>query len=544
MHMNFRSLLPLLCGAILAACGGGASQPPQQLAALEQSQVQGYWVPADSRNDEYEFYGAADAAPYIALKTGRVLRAGQIQYRFYWDMQGDGSIKLSKVGLDCEKRPVTLCPVKGVVSVVPGRDGAQGGTWQFAFDDNADGVAERSVSDTYQRAQLNVSNLPEGDFLMPRAEQFDLPLLGFRTGQQFALRMVVEGQPVALSMPLPDTPVREVRFAAGERTAVTTSSRFDISGGAARELPVKAWADNVVLSAGANNGFLLEYEIHRKVQLPNDVAPSAVQLGDYEKVEKRAAAFGRVDHFVHGPTINAGDKFYSFVIADFDPEWVAGGAGNELVFTSATEGSLSHTDLNHGKYSERRKFHWSQDKDGQVTMTFLNGMSVGMRFVKPNNGGYQVVFSIPHPSLGVFYVLHDLVADAAPVLAEKDVPGRYRFLTSDGVTLNDIVLHADKTVSGVVGGFWFLDANGDVVSYECIDLEGRPIASYPACLASFDDVSKVSFAHIRRLRFMHRDGNDFQVKYDADAYGARFGIVGRDYFTFAWTYRFTRIGNE
>ncbi len=186
-----------------------------------------------------------------------------------------------------------------------------------------------------------------------------------------------------------------------------------------------------------------------------------------------------------------------------------------------------------------------QATDGTLTVTFDNGLSGTIRFISAFAGGYRVLFTLPHPVLGKEHRMHDMFIETPSILTEKDFPGRYIVHSVDGVSHNEMVLHADKTATGVVGGHWFQDTNGDLVSYECTDLKGVDIPSYADCDATFNtDFSQVSFSHIRRLRFMHREGNTFLVKYDANVYGARFSIVDRDYWGIAWTYRITRIGDK
>jgi hypothetical protein len=539
--------LPALLAVALAGCGGGSGgdaqpMPPAQLA---QTAMAGYWQPANTSNEGYEFFGAVTAPPFrVELKTGRVLKNGADQGPFIWESNADGSIKISKIDPTCDRRPLSLCPVTGNATLVAEAATDQGSAWKLSIDDNADGKMDRTVSDRFQRANLDLSALPQGEFLMNRADQFDLPTLAYRNGDQIGIRMDSIGQPVALTAAVPRGAVRSVSFEAGERLSAQNSVKFTRTAGGTVDLPVKFWYENVVLSGGINNGFILEYEIHRKIQYPANVTPDSIKVNDFEKSEKRSSYFGRIDGYVHGPTIAANDKFNTFMIVDFDPAWVSGGAGNELEFTSATEGSIAHTDLRNGKYSERRKFTWVQKADGEVVMSFLSGQSVSMRFVKAVSGGYRVVFKLPNAQVGTMYVLHDLVVARPAILAEKDVAGHYTFISSDGVTQNHVTLHKDHTVTGIVGGHWFLDTNGDIVSFECTGLDGKDLPVYQDCFNSFDKLPQMSFAHIRRMRFMYQEGNTFQVKYDAALYGARFEVVNRDYFTISWTYRFTRLGDE
>ncbi len=546
--LKLKLILSACAVAVLGACGGsggdnsGSSTPPTAPAP-----VQGAWSATSPANDSYEFLGATSVAPYSGLKTGRVFRAGQFHGLFYWALNADGSIKITQVQSSCEKRPIDLCPAASVATVAAGATAAASNAWTVSFDDNADGVADRVVKDTYTRAGLDLASLAEGEFLMSESSQFEQPLLGYRTGNQIAMRLVVLGKPVPVYGSVAAAAAGKASFAgAGEAGAVTGSANFTMTDGTVRSLPVKSWVENVVMTGGLNHGFIVEYDVRRKLVLPSDVPAASVQIGDYETlVQKRAGAYARIDKFIPAPAIKPGDRFSTFLPVDFNQAWVLNGAGNELVFTSATAGTLSHTDFHGGEYSESRTFSWERKDDGSLLLKYPSGLAVQMRFVADIKGGYSVVYTIPHPLLGTGFFQHDLIADATPILTEASLPGRYEFISSDRVTKQAITLHKDGRVSGVVGGFWFRDAaSGDFVGFECIDLAGREISDYDTCYAQLNDTSKVDLVHVRRLRFLHQNGNEFLLKYNAAVYGEQFGVKNRDYLTIALTYRFVRVGDE
>jgi hypothetical protein len=550
---NFKFLLVSTLAAALFGCGGSDGPKPAAelgpVVAFDQ-QVYGTWAPSDSSNEVYEFFSSPQDEPYQSLKTGKIYnKSGTVLNSFFWNVQADGSIKLNKIALNCGTRPLNLCPVASTATIVANGNSINHGKWTFQFDDNKDGVADRKVVDVYDRKQIDMVNFKQGEFYLARSEYFATPLVGSYTGTNFTVRMVDTGQPVMLSANASAGLRSTIDLVAGEASATVAPAVFDVKGMGPKEFPVKSWYSYVQLSAAAAGGFLMEFEVRKQLVLPAGFDKSLVDIGTLETPVKKSRTYTVVNSFVKGPTVNVGETYNTFMILDFDPTLVAGSSGSEVNFQSATQGTVSHRDFNADKYSEFRPFTWTQSPaDGSIVFDFGFGIQVNARFVKKIPGGYQVLFAIPDPYLGVDYVMHDWILQTPAIIAEKDVPGRYKFLTADGFTQAEVTFHKDKTVSGVVDGFWFLDSNGDVVGFECYDKTDKLLRDYAGCLAAMNDLSKVNFMHIRRLRFMSRDGDTWQVKYNANFWGTRVdgfgGVTTPNYFGIAWTYRFIRIGDE
>lgn len=558
IRMNVRLLLVSFFFLVLAGCGGGSggssSTAVQGAAdsgpvAVFDTQVFGAWTAQDGSNEAYEFYAAPTEAPYTGLKTGRILKNGQIVSMFHWSILPNGSIRINKVARSCPDRPYDRCATTGQVTITAHGNSIFHARWQAEFDDNMDGVIDRKVSDVYDRQEIDLTNIAQGEFFLTRSENFATPLQGTVANHTLSVRMVDFGQPLNLSLNFPSGKGRSLEFASGEALALQGVVTLDVQGAAPTEFPVKRWYEHVELSRNATGGFILEYETHAKVQIPANLDRALVVLGTTETPEKKSRSLSVIDKFISTATIAAGDKFATAMQLDFNPQWVIDGVGNELQFTSALAGQVNHRDLNHDKYSETRPFNWSRLPDGSLALDFGQGIVISVRFVKPVNGGYQVLYTFPHPTLGVDYLVHDLIKESAPVLTENDVPGRYVFTSTDGLTQDEVTLHKDKTVTGIVSGFWRLESNGDLVSFECYDTANKLITRYEDCLASLDDLTKVHFVHVRRMRFMYKDGNNYQVKYDANLWGERptdgfGGIFFPNYIGISWTYRWVRVGNE
>ncbi|MDF3035780.1 MAG: hypothetical protein K0S28_1054, partial [Paucimonas sp.] len=333
-----------------------------------------------------------------------------------------------------------------------------------------------------------------------------------------------------------------VDFSGGESTAVLTDEEFFVNGTCYMDIPVKQWYDNIKLAASANGEYALSYDMHRKVQIPANIDASLVELQSFETLEKRSTVVAMLNNFSSAISVQAPEKF--FISLELDTFFNAD-AGNELTFTSNRDGSVSYT-LPHrvATPAEVRNFTWLQRNDGAIVLSFPGYGDVILRAIKAITGGYQVLYSLPSEDYGTTYRIRDLVKNGAPVLNEQTIPGRYKFTSisplPNGSHEYEITFHADKTVSGFVGGYWFQDANGDFVSYECTLAGGKKGTAYEQCAGGLNDPSTITFSHVRRIRFMHQDGSAYQSKYT----GSLFQDEDDEFTTFALTYRWVRVGNE
>lgn len=551
-----RYLISIAAAIALVACSGGGSSLPiateSPVQAFNQKDVPGYWAPVNSSNDGFEFYPSAISSPYSAdSMLGRVVQGGQLKEYFFWVVDADGAIKMSVFDAACEERPVNTCPVKSTIKIVMRGDNNTA-NWKVKYLD-AEGAGVREVVDNFSRKKVDASVLASGEHFLNQADYFNQPLLAKVADGRMSIRMTDIPATLTVAAAVSGNAPRDVEFDGGEASGVLVDEDFELKSGDKRSLKVKVWYERYALSSLSNQRFMLQYELHKKLQLPAGTEASTISLpgykrgdkaGFYESVEKRTTLVGHIDGFARtGYRVRPGDKIATYMMMDFNTDWGSAGA-NEIEFTSATEGIAGHTDLHLGKYSESAKFTWTQADDGAITMQFPTTGQVTVRFVKAINGGYQALYTYPNRKLGAYYWLHDWVLNQAPAVTASTLPGRYVFTSSDGVSQVPLTFHKNGAVTGAIEGYWFQDSNGDIVTFECADTSDQAITSYDACFSSFDDLSTVNFAQIRRMKFMHRNGNDYQVKYDADAYGARFLVPDRDYYTVAWTSRWTRVGDE
>lgn len=575
-YLRFYPLFAPVLGALLVACGGGTAQGPGEVvppATPNTEQVSGLWTPAGgAAKPAFEFFGSATEAPFTkSLLTGRIWQNQQLVNLFVWDLQSDGTIALNLVSPACMSRPLASCPVTGSARIIANGKRTQDATWNVKLDYNGDGKVDAEVTDSYHRQELDLSGLSNGTVFFTHLDNalFDAPLRATVSGADLALRL--EDLDQAVTPVARGFTVRQDSVAFGPSAPVVSNNRFYVVGSGYQLLPVKQWFDKVSLSSSANGAYALSYEMHRQVQLPDGVTRAQVQadggamrtgLAEYEAVSATTKIVGLIKRFSGAPTVRALDKFYLSLQLDFEKT----GEANELLFSSATEGvvtsRLGHHPL---AVSEQRSFTWRQNADGAIVLSFPQYGAVVLRFIKPISGGYQVLYERPDTGFGPSYRVRDMLRDAPPVLNESNVAGRYLFTSTaplpNGSYEYDVTFHRNHTVSGAVGGHWFQDGNGDLVGYECTNLFGQDIGDYASCAAALDNTATVNFAHVRRLRFVHRDGNNVQAKYNASVYGTRsfllyppsgdpvrtskfFTAVGAPVQSTALTYRFVRIGDE
>jgi hypothetical protein len=218
------------------------------------------------------------------------------------------------------------------------------------------------------------------------------------------------------------------------------------------------------------------------------------------------------------------------------------------MFTSDSKGTLSYSLPFNDALAESKEFTWSKADDGTLTMSFANIGDVKMRTLQKINGGYQVLYSLPDKNYGAVYRIRDLIYDEPLVVDEASIPGRYKFISisplPNGTHEYDLTFHKDKRITGVVGGYWFQDNNGDIVSYECTNLLGQAVVHYDECVKAFDNLIDFKFTHIRRLKFVYKNGNEYQAKYMGSQFTGP-NSEGKYYYSnFPLTYRWTRVGDE
>lgn len=546
---------------LLVGCGGKTVNSAKGLDEVKaetlaevkgiEQQIVGYWVSANAADPEYEFFASSFESDFEpSVQQGRIFQDGKQVNSFYWQLQSDGVIQLTLVDIVCNSRPLNSCRTIGTVKIRATGSTLSNATWNVRYEDT-NGINTKNVNNKYTRKNIDPLAFPQGEFVLSKNDVFDYPIGAEANGNTISLRVDWYKSDfetkIKLSASYDVGAKADIRFGAGEELAFYESQRFFIDGIGYKDLQVKTWYEDVVLTASGSNRYSLRYELHRKLQLPDGVVDTAVHLDGFRLLIKASGSYELISQFIHGPTIKPMDKFFSFLDAELgDTARTFGGYGNELFFTSNEDLEVRLTDNVEGIKSntDSRSYTWSQGDDGTLSMKSPES-NITMKFIKAVQGGYNVLYRYPDGG----YSRHDLIWDAASVVDEATFSGRYRFLSNDGWSVIEIVFHKDKTVTSnpeIVNGHWFQDSNGDIVSFECTTLDRRDITNYAECYASYDSLPEMAFVHIRRLGFLHKDGNNYQMKYSASFYGDVFNTttVSNDYLSLAWTYRWVRVGDK
>ncbi|WP_269629445.1 hypothetical protein [Pelomonas sp. BJYL3] len=547
-----RWLAAVAAAMALAACGGG-SDSQQAPVRLEADKLLGGWRTETPGEVEYEFSPSSinASAELEAVKTGRIVVGGEVQARFHWSVNSNGEAMLTKVDPICNLPDLRQCPAVGTERIkVALRVGPQDYAW--TIESTPAGASAPSTRElNFRPATLSRSTVPGGRFLMTKAAQFSYANPAGSDGQFMQMGLLDTSVPHVLTIPLPPTPMRAMPVLTGKDEAVDTQLTVPHPvTGEPVTVKVKEWLENAVLMAGASNNLLVSYELHRKVDLPAGMDRAALGVDVYEKPHRATSAFSIVNQFVRGPEVKAGDRFFGTFPGAFDAQFTIDGIGNTLEFSSATRGVMKYVDVIQGRHSESRGFSWSRDDSGAIALE-LDDMpgrvsKYRLRFVKEIKGGYSAVLSFTARDGSDLDLMTDIIRDAKPVLDPKTFPGSYYMPSVDGVSLVKVNFRPDGSLDGgTVGGHWFIDTDGELVSFECISKQGVSEPSFQVCHDAFTDPAKLDtyrFAHVRRLRFVWGEGANYQVKYSAVIYGEDAGIVGRDYYGINWTYRIRKAG--
>jgi hypothetical protein len=242
---------------------------------------------------------------------------------------------------------------------------------------------------------------------------------------------------------------------------------------------------------------------------------------------------------------------YSYITDQFSYGKLNGGGSNEMIFDTSSTGVLNYKDIYQGKNSEEKHFSWQINALGFLELNMDSGYQITVKFIEKTLGGYITLLAYDPPGDEAPYYSKNefLLDDSYPAFADA-FPGRFEFMSNDGFSKIFIDFKADHTLetnSPGVGGYWLIDENDNLISYECSSLNSQNIEDYQSCYDSLGvvltDDRYTNFSHVRVVRVLHREGNHFKVKYDANLWGGPFGIVDSDYLGISWIYYWKRIGN-
>lgn len=558
MKLAYKLLLSVGYCGYLAACENKSveynaeeyNSDQQHKIEIQTDKIVGYWKSESSTGYDVEFFDSAIAGPVESdLKTGRFYRNGSIAYLFNWSATPDGTIQMNLVNTGCTRKPLTQCTSIGSARLTARGENASQSNWSIEIDNNLDGVVDENTEAHYRRRQLDVKVLTPGEHFFSDAQNFDIPVRISVSGNEIEIQMNELEEPVYLSTTLPDSESDSIRFTDDESQLVTQEQEFLIPDVGYQVLTVKRWYENVELNASANDQYSLSYDVVSELSVPESIDLSSIDTKAINGLARFTRVGELISEFAKGEALAAPARFHTFFYNLFDDSISIAGGANDIEFTDNETGRISRTDLYMDKYSEELKFTWTQEPDGHLKLLLENGDTLKIHFVNAINGGYRVLMAGDHEVWGKQYSIHDLIRDSEVVDLDSLVPGRFSFVSNDGFSTHFVEFKANGEVvfsdlQGL-GGYWFIDDLGDVVSFECTDLFGVVIEIYEECYSAFETLESdpmVNFAHVRKLRFLHRNGNDLQAKYDANVWGGIFEIVDRDYMGVSWTYRWRYLG--
>ena len=550
--MNWYLMFALLCLVTLSACGGDTSDDAAGIeeVSLEDEELVGFWE-AQENPMQIEFLSSATEAPFdTPIKVGNIYQSEVIRDRFFWSLRNDGVIDIAVVNLNCGVRPINACPVARRMEITLRGESVNASTWFIEEIDSQTNERIEVFSENYRKRLLDNFTRLEGEiFLRDRPNiAFSSPeLLRLENGNvnfrlEYSSDFSDNQQLIDYSGSTDISNDTISLFPIGTDT-VTNTEEFFVDGLGFTNLSVDESIDNLQLKMSANDNVILSYSIEREIVLPNDIEIAQVDTSDFVFREDRSIIYEYINEFVAAPTISVGDKYFGRFALDFD---AFGQASGELTFDTETTGSMRIAPISDPTQEQIRFFTWSQDEN-RIIIDVANFGFIEIDFIQTISGGYQVLYTLLENNLDANYFIVDFIPDANPVLSIEELIGRYRVTGTVPNPFNpasyqyDIEFHSDGELSGVFGGFWFEESPGNFLSFECIDRVGLPIEDYADCLASFNDLSVVSFAHLRRFKFLGGENNQFKMIYTADLY------TGGDEFIFdviSLVFRFEKVGGS
>lgn len=560
---NVRLFYMFFCMILLTGCNQESEKTDDDLVVINEVQLKlqeekiiGYWQPENPDSFAYSFYPSGlDMNTTDGLKTGSLYQQGKLLTRFHWTALESGVIRINVVNSSCDRRPLTQCQTKEVLTVRASGDSYENALWRVSSDSDLDGVYEREASDNYKKNHLELSGVNEGPlYLTPENEYFSPVRFGQLKGTTLSIEFTEFGSPINMYADRADAEAFSLQFINRDNNRSESTRSYFVEGEGYRDFVLVTKLENVILTQAINSSYALSYDIYREVEIPDDVTPELVNITDVTNIESRTRVYTLVDDFIAGPVIQAQDKFYSRFINQFNEQYVDEGGTNEILFSTATQGELIYTDEYEDRYSQKRLFDWQQLNDGTVKLSFEDNSEMEIRFIRETFGGYKALIKTITSENNTDYLAHDFLMATSPLDMSNDIPGRFAISSDTGFSTIFVDFNEDNTLTfpniPQFSGYWFIDTNGEIVSFECTDLFERAIDSFQECYNEFQDLSpanrSVNFSHIRRMSFLHKNENNYQVKYDGIFWGELLNVTNDnfpDYYAVSWTYRFMRLGD-
>lgn len=543
----------------LAACNEVEQKSDDEISAnqveatnLQVKNVIGYWEPLNSDNYAFEFFPSlVEGVNTNQLMTGRLYQNNQVVGMFSWRITENGQINLDLREFSCPNRPLSVCEIKSSMNIEASGNDTGKSFWEVNHDQGNDGEVDVVFDDTYEKKRLDLSMKKLGElYLIPIEEYFETAIVaGEKSNDNIELTLLNLNEAVSVSSSPTNSPTSKLSF---NDSAIVSSSRdFDISDVGMQTFTIESHYENIELRASVNNAYAYSYEIHRTVIIPDEIDENLVDFDDFSALDKRTVLVRYIDSFIDAPEIGSGDSFFTHINSlEIQEQFFE---TNDITFDSLSTGFLTEQNLIQDSLTRQLNFVWEAPSDGSIMLNVADGSSVKIKFIREISGVYSaLMITGSSDSTEKQYTVHDFVKNNNFEITDDMFPGRYQVDNLAGYGKTYINFYADGTVNFTnfdfqnLGGYWFVDNQGALINYECIDLLGNEINNYDECLDSFNFVGTSSrytqFSHIRKLAFSHRNGDDFIVKYDASVWGGVFGSEP-DYSSLHFTYRIKRVGD-
>jgi|GEM_PF-4419064 len=426
----------------MISCGGKveseltAAENQIQVQKIQNLQVVGLWRSPESATG-FEFFSSVINGPEASgLKTGRVLDGNSVKHQFWWTASADGKIQLNLVSPNCNARPLSYCEASEQVTITARGDNAKSSIWTIEYDQDYDNISDRTDVYPYTKELIGIEDFSHNELYLQESEYFAFATRLDVSGTQVSVHLIHLDETLVAHGELMAAGADLVQLATTEDASVIESQSFYVEGVGYRDLEVQKTYQNVVLRKSSGNGFSVAYDIETEVLIPAELDGLRIDTGSTQERVSFTRVGNTVGDFltesrVSNGMIAAGKQFVTFIPYLFNDEIVLLGAGNRLSFNTDEAGSLSRDDINAGENARAVNFTWQENDGGELLLTLDGGDTVGIRFVKPITGGYQVLYSIDSEEHGEAYVIHDLFESKLRMDMSDQIPGKFSIFIVD-----------------------------------------------------------------------------------------------------------------
>ena len=546
-HFIKRSFLLGLSVLLLAGCSGEKQTSTQddvaaQVQLINQNKIYGTWQSSD-KSFGYEFHAsptkissfAADNLIELSYQPeGVIYKDSKPAGHFIWTLLGNGVIRAEIKLATCQARPLTICTTDTIQMIDLKGSNEQNMTFEISEDYDLDGKFEVNYE-----WQLSKKKLPE---IVAGNKSFMIETITRGSSQMKAvdnngvLELTIPGANVDRKLVESSRDDYSMDFTQAQE--YKTYVEFYVYDTGYRDIVVNHKYDIVRIYPAFNDSLLISFNITRELEPPAGISISEIDLAGFFLNSKYSLNFTLMAPGDFGPEIEFGKTYHGGFLELYDIEGADNGSANELVFLDEHKAQFSVEDLVTGGRFVELTFDWKiGEHPGQYI--FENEERIlTMEFLSSYNGRHQVVQSsydkvfneyLNQNAYFVVYVPNDNI-DVLSLL-----PRDFQFINLDGIITSGVQLLEDGVVElvnveDVEGGRWFVDDEGVLIRFECLNIAEVEITDYQECVDSFEFVAtpetKTTYSHLSKLTFINKIGDDYLVQYDAAFWGGRWGREG------------------